>query len=289
MLRLLPASDLSVRRATPSHEVDVAFTLIKGAFHLVAGMPDGDSVRFMADDDLLFDRLRGRPVEFKSDGTVQLRYEGIDTVEKAAIQPLAGDSRDKNFKLLREAADQFSDTPRGFILTRQTDANRRPVCFVFSGDPGDPDGADVFLDGPMTRRSVNYKMVDTGFAYSMFYETLFMEIRQELSAAFVVARAAGRGLHPSDGTMTGVALSSRSDLATIPPIYPKLWRRLEEYLRNHPNSIGFKTWLASRRPEKLNTLSDQRTSISFDNVVDEQAGGVIKLLYSPEDMVFRPA
>ncbi|MDX1947461.1 MAG: hypothetical protein SFU86_18820 [Pirellulaceae bacterium] len=266
----------------------MGFTLIKGTFHLDAGIPDGDSVRFMADDDRLFDELSGRPVEFKSDGTVQLRYEGIDTVEKGAIQPFAGDSRDKNFEFLREATDPFTDTPRGFILARQTDANRRPVCFVFSGDPTDPDGADVFLDAALTRQSVNHKMVDSGFAYTMFYETLFMEIREVLSAAFVAARHAGRGLHPSDGTLTGVRLGSRSELATIPPIYPKLWRRLEEYLRNHPSAIGFKQWLESRPSEKLSTLSDQRTSISFDNVVDQQ-GDSVKLLYSAEDMVFRPA
>jgi endonuclease YncB( thermonuclease family) len=266
----------------------MAFTLIKGAFHLDAGMPDGDSVRFMADDDRLFDGLRGRPVEFKSDGTVQLRYEGIDTIEKAATQPLAGDSRDKNFELLREAADQFSDTPRGYILTRQTDGNRRPVCFVFSGDSSEADGADVFLDGPRTRQSVNYKMLDSGYAYTMFYETLFMEIRQELSAAFVAARTSVRGLHPTDATLAGVRLTSRNDLATVSPIFPKLWRRLEEYLRNHASAAGFKVWLRSRRPERLSTLSDQRTSISFDNVVDEQ-GDTVKLLYSAEDMVFRPA
>lgn len=266
----------------------MGFTLIKGTFNLDAGIPDGDSVRFKADDDRLFDGLNGRPVEFKADGTVQLRYEGIDAIEKAAIQPFAGDSRDKNFELLREATDSFTDTPRGYILTRQTDSNRRPVCFVFSGTSPEADGTDVFLDAARTRQSVNYKMVDSGYAYTMFYETLFMEIRQVLATAFVAARTAGLGLHPTDGTMAGVLLASRADLATIPPIYPKLWRRLEEYLRNHPSAAGFKQWLQSRPPERLSTLSDQRTSISFDNVVDEQ-GDTIKLLYAAEDMVFRPA
>ncbi len=266
----------------------MGFTLIKGTFHLNAGVPDGDSVRFMADDDRLFDELRGRRVEFKADGTVQLRYEGIDTIEKAATQPLAGDSRDKNFELLRERADSFAETPRGFILTRQTDANRRPVSFAFSGDLDEPDGADVFLNALLTRRSVNYKMVESGFAYTMFYETLFMEIRQELAAAFVAARTAGQVLHQNDATMVGVQIQSRSDLATIPPIFPKLWRRLEEYLRNHNSLIDFKNWLQTRDSEKLSTLSDQRTLISFDNVIDVQ-GNTVKMLYSAENMVFRPA
>jgi hypothetical protein len=266
----------------------MSFVLIKGAFHLDAGLPDGDSVRFMADDDRLFDRLRGRRVEFKADGTVQLRYEGIDTVEKAAIQPLAGDSRDKNFDLLREFDDRFTDTPRGFILARQTDGNRRPVSFAYSGNINEPDGADVFVDAALTKRSVNYKMVESGYAYTMFYETLFMEIRRELSAAFLAARAAGLILHQDDGSFRGVTIQQRGDLATIPPIFPKLWRRLEEYTRNHQSLAGFKPWLASRDSERLSTISDGRTSIAFDNVVEVQ-GATVKMLYSPEDMVFRPA
>jgi len=264
------------------------FILIKGTFQLDAGIPDGDSVRFMADDDRLFDLLQGRPVEFKADGTVQLRYEGIDTIEKAATQPLAGDSRDKNFELLRELDDPFAETPRGFILARQTDVNRRPVCFAFSGNSNGADGEVVLLDAPLTRKSVNYKMVDSGFAYTMFYETLYMEIRQELAAAFVSARNGQLGLHQNDGTTAGVRIRGRNDLATIPPIYPKLWRRLEEYLRNHTSIADFKTWPRLRGSEKLSTLSDGRTSITFDNVVDVQ-DDVVKLLYSAEDMVFRPA
>jgi endonuclease YncB( thermonuclease family) len=243
----------------------MGFTLIKGAFHLDAGNPDGDSVRFKADDDRQFESLRGRRVEFKTDGTVQLRYEGIDTIEKAAIQPLAMESRDKNFEFLR-----------------------RPVSFAFSGEIAQPDGADLFLDGPLIKRSVNYKMVESGFAYTMFYETLFMEIRSELAAAFVAARVAKRALHQNDATLIGVEIKDRSDLAIIPPIFPKLWRRLEEYFRNHSNLADFIDWLAARDSEKLSTLSDQRTAISLDNVVEVQ-GNTIRLLYSAEDMVFRPS
>jgi hypothetical protein len=67
----------------------MAFFIIKGVFNPESGVPDGDSVRFLADDDSLFDRLDGR-VDFKSGGEVQLRYEGIDALEKAAIKPFVG-------------------------------------------------------------------------------------------------------------------------------------------------------------------------------------------------------
>ena len=145
----------------------MGFTLIKGAFHLDAGNPDGDSVRFKADDDRQFESLRGRRVEFKTDGTVQLRYEGIDTIEKTAIQPLAMDSRDKNFEFLRESDDALSSTPRGFILTRQTDVNRRPVSFAFSGEIAQPDGADLFL--ALNNRTFSWQLIIIVFNLSLSF------------------------------------------------------------------------------------------------------------------------
>lgn len=62
------------------------FILIKGRFKPGAGTPDGDSVRFLADDLKLWDRLEGKPVELgkgvTTKDTVQLRFEGIDAIEK---------------------------------------------------------------------------------------------------------------------------------------------------------------------------------------------------------------
>lgn len=46
------------------------FVLIQGTFESTSGIPDGDSVRFSADDDTLFNKLEGR-IEFKSGGQVQ--------------------------------------------------------------------------------------------------------------------------------------------------------------------------------------------------------------------------
>ena len=62
------------------------FTLIKGRFKPGAGIADGDSVRFLANDLGLWGKLQGRPVTLgtgaKTKDTVQLRFEGIDAIEK---------------------------------------------------------------------------------------------------------------------------------------------------------------------------------------------------------------
>jgi hypothetical protein len=57
----------------------MSFLTIKGVFNPQNGLPDGDSVRFLADDDTLFDQLEGQ-IDIKSGGEVQLRYEGIDAL-----------------------------------------------------------------------------------------------------------------------------------------------------------------------------------------------------------------
>ena len=75
------------------------FLTIKGVFNPQSGIPDGDSVRFLADDDSLFDLLEGQ-VDFRSDGEVQLRYEGIDALERAAIRPFSSDATEQNLQLL---------------------------------------------------------------------------------------------------------------------------------------------------------------------------------------------
>jgi endonuclease YncB( thermonuclease family) len=265
----------------------MGLTLIKGTFRLDAGDPDGDSVRFQAENNHLLARLRGREVAIKSDGTVQLRYEGIDSLEKAAIQPWAEESRRQNFALLRKYDHPSSLAPRGFILAGHSDANRRPVCFVFTGELEAEDGSTVFLDGPLVRRSVNHQLVATGFAYTLFYQTLFPQIRHELTQAFLSARAAQRGLHQQDATMKGVRLQHRQDLGTIPPIFPKLWRRLNEYLHHQSAISGFQDWLASRNGDLLSTPAAPHTWLRFHQVVAVQAESV-KLLVEPFALLFHP-
>ena len=65
------------------------FVLIRGTYFPAIGEPDGDSVRFAADDISLWDRLDGHVDDPGTNDTLQLRFEGIDALEKTAIQPLA--------------------------------------------------------------------------------------------------------------------------------------------------------------------------------------------------------
>jgi endonuclease YncB( thermonuclease family) len=206
------------------------FTLIKGRFKPQAGFPDGDSVRFIADNSNLWNKLEGRPVAFgtgpKTKGTVQLRFEGIDAIEKGAIKPLSTKARDSMLALIKYHA-VTNEEPTGYILARMTDdRTRRPICFVFSGKTNLQDGANVFLDRVMLRDSVNYKQMEAGFAYPLYYNTLFASLREEFNNALIYAKPKKSGYWKEDATTSGVKINSKNDLKTIPPIWPKIWRRL---------------------------------------------------------------
>jgi endonuclease YncB( thermonuclease family) len=234
------------------------FVLIKGRFVPRAGQPDGDSVRFRADDPTLWLRLEGLPVELSTGGatagTVQLRFEGIDAIEKAAIQSLAAPAKLSMLNLIG-----FSETiaePRGYVLARMTDdKTRRPICFAFVSTPPNADGSEVFLAPAMLRDSVNWRQMEAGFAYPLYYNTLFASLRRAFGEALERAQADGRGYWPHDRTREGVTVTHLGDLATIPPIWPKLWRRLQEYLRTHDTPDEFIAFLAAKN-ERVDILSE---------------------------------
>ena len=262
----------------------MAFTLVKGRFRPAAGIPDGDSVRFEPDDaDLMrsIPRVRMPP----NATTVQLRFEGIDALEKHAIQPHANDARDFNLRLLGTQGVNDAVGARGYILTREGDKKSgRPVCFVYPGATDEDDGANVFLRAERVRGSVNFQLMQAGMVYPLFYETLFKELREVLVEALVEARDGNRGYIVLDESAIGVAYAGPHALGDLPPIFPKLFRRLDDW--NGPTLQGFKDWLDRNDNERTHTLSDDRF-IGFQDTL-EVNGNSVRLLYAPEDMVFRP-
>ena len=255
------------------------FVLIKGTYFPGVGTPDGDSVRFAADDISLWDSLDGGIDDPGINDTVQLRFEGIDSIEKAAIQPFATQSRDS--MLLHIGASSLQDTPRGFVLSRAADANGRPIAFAFAGDAPEPDGASIFLDRERLRESVNFNQVRSGFAYPLYYNTLFRSLRETFNEALADARAANRGYWTRDATMTGVNVVTRSELSVISPIWPKLWRRLEEFLRNNEGLDGFLDFIrdSGERADDLTTFEQS----SLDNFM-EVTGNTVRMTIDPRHL-----
>src|SRR6266702_6958321 len=75
-----------------------SYLVIKGNFVVVGKEPDGDSVRFIADNLDLYRHLqRAYRIKPSRDNSVQLRFESVDATELhygSAAQPLGAEARD---------------------------------------------------------------------------------------------------------------------------------------------------------------------------------------------------
>jgi hypothetical protein len=130
----------------------------------------------------------------------------------------------------------------------------------------------------MVRESVNFRQAKEGFAYPLYYNTLFASLRNEIDTAIAHAQEHKLGYWPHDKTQAGVNVSDRADLASIPPIWPKLWRRLEDYLKNHNSLAEFIDYL-EKLDERVDILSIMEER-GLQDIVEVQ-GNMVRLTEPP--------
>ncbi len=296
------------------------FILIQGTYHLVnrnpktgkeSGFePDGDSIHFKPANPDLLNRLTqaGRPYKLTHIGSLMLRFEGIDALELHYSPDSGGASSHQPRPLADNARDFLTgqlglnpvpyapprnvavkppverDAIPGFILSRALEVNGRPVAFAFAGNSPAADGTEATLTTSLLKRSLNYKLVQNGHAYPLFYDGLFVDLRKAMTAAAGQARKNKRGLWALDKSQTGLAVNSQADLEVSGVIFPKLFRRLTDYLAEKKGPLaGFPAWLANKQELLLDLRALNFTH--FDNLLKVQ-GNKVKLTRLPEEMVF---
>ena len=274
------------------------FTLIKGTFHVVGYSPDGDSIRFHANDAANWRLLGGPPVELNARNHAQLRMEAIDTLEThfdgrhqplkfatAALNLLLKELGIKQVKFSSDGTRVVSakDGTAGYILSRMVEKNRRPVSFVFSGETSDADGAAIFLKPNGLEPSVNYKSVQAGLAYPTSYSGLFPDLRDKVTAAVEKARTGRKGFWPKDKTTAGFDVPDLSAVTDKHVILPKLFRRIVSFMGGGGSIQGFKTFLAAN-PDPVMAIKDRHfTNLdTFVEVEDDR----VRLTLPPEGLVF---
>jgi endonuclease YncB( thermonuclease family) len=279
---------------------------LAGTFSVLSTEPDGDSIRFYCDDPALWARVPGpNPVRTNAGGGAQLRLEGIDALEThysprggtPLHQPLeyahkAGDEllRWLGFRGVKRDGERVTaatpDRVEGFILTRGADLYGRCVALAGRGQPPGQSGAQIMVKVSLLRRTANHRLVATGLAYPTFYLKLFPDLRAELTKQARGARPA-TGLWAHDRTEKGVDVATLATLTDEAVIFPKLFRRLIDYLDlndNDPSLDGFQAYLAQRLDPVLILSTGHYTG--FDYVV-EVVGQVVRLTVRPEDLVFQ--
>jgi len=284
-------------------------TLLRGEFRIVGTSADGDSIRFYPTDPGIWARA-GIRVRANAHRGVQLRLDAIDALEihytpRSSPHPwrqnpeLGNGAAATLLNLLgftsvtrdeRETITTATPTVRsGAILTRFADKYGRAVAMVFAEQqqPDGDDGTPVYLDAAGLNNSVNYQLIEAGWAYPTFYSQLFHDLRDVLADATRSARAGGTGVWAADSTTAGFELQSRDQLTTELIILPKLFRRLAEYLvlddTGGVNLDGFPAFLAAKADRLFTVPAGQATHL--DTLID-QNGQTLRLTLPPEHLVF---
>ena len=193
-------------------------------------------------------------------------------MENGARTPESSNATEKNLDLLG-ITDTVRET-KGYILSNQLDPNGRAISFIFTGKPkdGEADGDSIFLTPERLKTSINYKLIANG------------------TTMVQTARKAKKGILQNDATTEGVTWKGASSLDKLPPLFPKLWRRLQEYtldrdFRDDSETLDeFIDYLQIKRSERVLVVSQGRFT-GFDNVI-EVNGNAIKLLFQPEELIF---
>ena len=276
----------------------MSFVLIKGTFHVVGYSPDGDSIRFKAKDSTLWKKLSGPAVELNAQGHAQLRIEAVDALEthyQGFCQPNKPARAAARYLLSHMGINEVvwndthstvvkaQDGTEGYILSRSTESNRRPVAFVFAGETEEKDGAEITLNESILKKSYNYRLLASGLAYPMYYNGLFSDLRLPLTEAVTSARAEGKGLWPYDKTTRGFSVSSLKTITEEVAILPKLFRRIVDYMGEGGKIDGFKEHL-QKGCEPLVRIQQVHFT-RLDAIVDVR-GEKVRLAEAPENLIF---
>lgn len=290
----------------------MGFILIKGRFYIDGYSPDGDSVKFAPNNAQHLKKLKtdkGEPAKPKlsAKGHLQLRIEGIDAPETHYTaggvhhQPwdLASDSRKTLIDYFGFTGVQWgpseskvtgvnTDGMEGYILTKYIDNNRygRPVSFAFKGTTSKTDGSDVFLDVSLLKKSVNYHMLQTGYAYPTYYKNFYADLRKAMTDAVRSARNNNKGIWKDDLSTKGFTVQSVTSITEDAMILPKLFRRLMEHLSKNGKTLStFKDFLEQKNDELF--VLGKFHSQNLNNLV-EVKNKRVKLLEKPENIIFMP-
>jgi endonuclease YncB( thermonuclease family) len=233
------------------------YLAVAGELVIVGDEPDGNSVRFRADDLSRWTRIeeQRRPVTLAADGTTQLRLEGVDAPEArlgGTAQPLGVEVREALLARLGFSGVEYAApgsnrvvaatpaTVRAVILTRMVETTGRPVSYLLldGGIGGSPaDGSTVALDQALLERTVNAWLLRQGLVYLLLYGSNPPQQRAWLQAMAAAARTAGTGVWMQDVT----EVFKLDGPASIGPsgqlVFPKLFRRALDHL--HDVDHGF--------------------------------------------------
>lgn len=275
------------------------YKVIKGHYHVKTYAPDGDSIRFQADDQSRWDYFNWKSESKKKRKKKQLRIEAIDALEThidgfrqpqafavAALETMLAlvGITDIEYSLSVTKIVDADDNQPGYIVASTLDMYDRPVCFAFGDIDGLNDGDVIRGDDIPVERSINYILARDGLVFPTYYMGLENSIREKFTDVIEEARMNRRGLWTIDRTH-GFTLWNVATIQSDVIILPKLFRRFVAFFQRRRSYDEFMKYLKDNE-DPVQLVSDGSDSNLHELLYNN--GRFYQLSVRPEMIIFKP-
>ncbi len=273
------------------------YTIIKGIFHVAGYSPDGDSIRFEADNPALWDQFNWSTDKSRKALRKQLRFEGIDALEThyeeshqprafglAALEIMLGmlGITGIKYNLAVTNITEAKDQTRGCLAVLGLDRFDRPISLVFAGNVPPADGASIPFSAPLMKKCVNLQLLKMGLAYPTLYDTTPADLSALFANESKKARKSKTGLWALDRTKDFQFLNTATIVNDV-VILPKLFRRLTTFLLNASDFSELGDYLKKGGDTIIMRTTGEKTSLAKLVQISDRR---IQLPIDPEELLF---
>lgn len=275
------------------------YKVVAGTFHVKGFQPDGDSIRFQANDQANWDFFQWETEADKLTKKKQLRVESIDALEThyegyhqsrafaiAALELLLDmlNIKSVTYSLSMTQIVDADDGKAGFIASASTDRFGRPVSYVFPKSAQLIDGAIMDSDTLPIEDSLNFQLAREGLVYPTFYTTTDRVFAEKIRAVVTRARKTKRGIWSIDRTPDFTLLDIRT-LQEDVLVMPKLFRRLVSFFDNYSDFGKLGEYMTKQRDNLV--LWDGTKKKSLADLM-KISGRRLQMKTPVEDILFSP-
>jgi endonuclease YncB( thermonuclease family) len=275
------------------------YKVIKGSFYVSGYSPDGDSIRFQADNQEHWDFFEWKQKKNKNQKKKQLRFEAIDALEthyeeshqprsfgvaalEVLLKMLGIDKVIYNIAITKITS--ATDGTTGFIASTALDIYDRPISLVFSEDTHLEDGQVLSAAGLPLDLSINLKLLKLGLVYPTFYSSMEQKLINIFSRTTKKARNNKIGVWALDKTHD-FTLWNKDTIQNDIVILPKIFRRLTCFFIKESNYDALYDYLKKTGDKVLISSTGEKKKLYEIMQIE---GRRIKFFEKPEDLIFDP-
>ena len=275
------------------------YKIIKGTFHVAGFSPDGDSIRFKADNLSNWDHFNWKTERHKNRKSKQIRFEAIDALEthyKKCHQPRSFGIAALEVMLQMIGIENIlyniaftkivsaDDGVPGFIAASALDVYQRPISLIFPGDSPLQDEDELLSHELPLEESINLKLIQLGLVYPTFYSSMQTDLIDQFSTSTKTARNDKVGIWALDKTPK-FTIWNKDTIENDIVILPKLFRRLISFFEREGTYDNLEKYIKKRRDKVLVRSSGEKKKLSDLMQIN---GREIMFPEKPENLIFNP-